>query len=60
MIHWKTFVGFLNDKEGNEAMAALHRLDVGRLKEVLAIFAPFIESAQRNSVCFSIVIEPNP
>jgi hypothetical protein len=52
MIHWTKFIGLLNDKEQTEAMAALNRLDVGRLNEVLAIFTRFVKSAEGNSVSY--------
>jgi hypothetical protein len=52
MIHWTQVVGFLKDKEETEAMAALNRLDVGRLNEVLAIFTRFVKSVEGNSVSY--------
>jgi hypothetical protein len=45
-------VGFLKDKEGTEVMAALGRLNVGRLNEVLAIFTRFVKSVEGNSVSY--------
>jgi hypothetical protein len=52
MIHWTKVVGCLKDKEETEAMAALNRLDVGRLNEVLAIFRRFVKSVEGNSVAY--------
>jgi hypothetical protein len=42
----------LKDKEETEAMAALNRLDVSRLKEVLAIFTCFVKSAEGEAVSY--------
>jgi hypothetical protein len=52
MIHRTKVVGFLKDKEETQAMAALNRLDVGGLNEVLAIFTRFVKSAEGNSVSY--------
>jgi magnesium-transporting ATPase (P-type) len=41
-------VGFLNDKEETDVLAALRCPDVGRLNEVVIAFAEFIESAEGN------------
>jgi hypothetical protein len=52
MIHWTQVVGFLRDKEETETMAALNRLDVGRLNEVLDIFTCFVKSVEGSSVSY--------
>jgi hypothetical protein len=46
-------IGFLKDKEGTDALAALMRLDFARLNEVMAVFRRFIKSADGNSVSYS-------
>jgi hypothetical protein len=53
MAHWMQIVGFLNDKEDTDAIAALMRLDFARLNEVMAVFRRFIKSAKGNSVSYS-------
>jgi hypothetical protein len=50
MVDGAKIVGFLNDKDETEAMAALNRRDVDRLNEWLAAFARFVKSAEGNSV----------
>jgi hypothetical protein len=50
MIYSMQVVGFLKDKGGMEALVAPNRLDIGKLKEVMAIFTPFIKSAEGNSL----------
>jgi hypothetical protein len=43
----------LKDKEETDALAALMRLDIARLNEVMAVFRRFIKSAEGNSVSYS-------
>jgi hypothetical protein len=42
-------VSFLKDREQTDALAALKGLDVGRLNEVIIVFAQFIKSAEGSS-----------
>jgi hypothetical protein len=38
MIHWTLMIGFLKDNREIEAPAAMNRLDIARLDEVMVIF----------------------
>jgi hypothetical protein len=38
MIHWTLMIGFLKDNRETEALAAMNRLDIARLNEVMVIF----------------------
>jgi hypothetical protein len=53
MAHWMQVVGFLNDEEETDALAALMRLDFAGLNEVMAVFRRFIKSAEGNSASYS-------
>jgi hypothetical protein len=53
MAYWMQVVSFLNDEEETDTLATLMRLDFARLNEVMAIFRPFIKSAEGNSVSYS-------
>jgi hypothetical protein len=46
MIHRTKVVGFLKNKEEAETMAALNRLDGGKLNEILVTFTHFIKSGE--------------
>jgi hypothetical protein len=52
MTCWTQVVGFLNDKEEMNSLAALKRLDVGRLNEVIILFLWFVKSEEGNSVSY--------
>jgi hypothetical protein len=52
MIHRTKVVGILKGKEETEAMAALNRLNVDMLNEVLTIFPRFVKSGEGNSVTY--------
>jgi hypothetical protein len=46
-------VSFLKDKEETDALAALMRPNFARMNEAMAVFRPFIKSAEGNSVSYS-------
>jgi hypothetical protein len=53
MAQWKQVVSFLRDKGETDALAAMIRLDLARLNEIMAVFRRFIKSAEGNSVSYS-------
>jgi hypothetical protein len=50
MTCWTQVVGSLTDREETKALAALKRLDAGRLNKVMSLFTQFIRSVERKSV----------
>jgi hypothetical protein len=53
MAGWMQIVSSLNDEEKTNALAALMRLAFARLNEGMAVFRPFIKSADGNRVSHS-------
>jgi hypothetical protein len=47
-IHWTQMIGFLNENRETEVLAALSRLDIARLNQVMVIFTRFIKYMEGN------------
>jgi nitrate reductase assembly molybdenum cofactor insertion protein NarJ len=52
MILWTLLIGLLKENGETETLAALNRLDAGRLNEVIVIFTQFIKCVERNFVSY--------
>jgi hypothetical protein len=56
MIPCPQVIGFLTENEETETMAAMNRLDIFRLNDVMAIFMRFIKYAEGNFIsCFDML-----
>jgi hypothetical protein len=52
MIHWTQMIGFCNENRETEVLAALNRLDIAWLNEVMVIFTRFIKCVEGNSISY--------
>jgi hypothetical protein len=52
MIHWTLMIGFLKENRETEALAALDRLDIARLNEIMVIFTRFSMCVEGNSISY--------
>jgi hypothetical protein len=49
-IHWTQMIGFLKENRETEALAALNRLDITRLNEVMIVLTRFIRCLEENCI----------
>jgi hypothetical protein len=52
MIHWPQMINFLMEGGETEALAALNRLDIARLNDVIVIFTRFIKCVEGNFISY--------
>jgi hypothetical protein len=52
VIHWRQVIGFLNENRATEVLAALNRLDVTRLNEVIGVLTRFTKGAEGNFISY--------
>jgi hypothetical protein len=52
MIRWTQVTGFLTENGETKARAALDRLDIARLNEVVVIFTGFIKGVEGNFISY--------